>query len=507
MGTRIATIRAQVTAKDLSWSDTMRRIREETKRTSDFIGKLGDGGMGGLGGLVPTLDVGNIISRGFGLVTQAYQELARARENAEIKADKADLLGLTMSELQGLSVGAAMANTEFETVAGATAKFIKKLSEAADGSKEARADLALLGLTIADFAGLTTADSLRIVADRLSQIRNAGDRANAAMSLFGREAGGKMVTVLSGGSAAFDDYIRRARELGIVLSDAEVSLVRFYNTQEDLNKLVAESVNERASVVFSQEMGIGKGLFAQVKDFAAQSFAVGVEAIAAIGAKMIEGGDLNAIFAEGLRRRGMLPASGGGSGPSPVVNGVFGFDPFADLNREVQEWDQRLSDGLSNAAKRTEQFIEQDWQDWIGEQQSAVKAMSVGNGLFVDLTEVYEIVNKQLEEDKKTLEDQLTRDAEDIAREQLRLEESRNAASASLAPALRPGSADAAAALNAARREQLRLSSGGGNSIEAQAAQRLKDNQKMEQLTREALNVLKSIQRNTANSGVSGLSL
>ena len=37
MGTRIGSIHANVTAKDLSWSDTMRRVREETKRTADLL--------------------------------------------------------------------------------------------------------------------------------------------------------------------------------------------------------------------------------------------------------------------------------------------------------------------------------------------------------------------------------------------------------------------------------------------------------------------------------------
>ena len=84
---------------------------------------------------MPTIDIGNVINRSIGLVTDAYRQLSEAREKAEIKADKADVLGLTMAELQGLSVG-LLANTDIETVTGATTKFIKKLSEAAEGSKE-----------------------------------------------------------------------------------------------------------------------------------------------------------------------------------------------------------------------------------------------------------------------------------------------------------------------------------------------------------------------------------
>lgn len=500
MGTRIGTIHANVTAKDLSWSDTMRRVREETKRTADLLQGISDrgGGLGSLGGIMPTIDIGNVINRSIGLVTDAYRQLSEAREKAEIKADKADVLGLSMADLQGLSVGAALANTDIETVTGATDKFIKKLAEAAQGSKEVKADLALLGLTIQNFSGLSTADALRLVADRLQTITDVGTRASVAASLFGREAGLKMVTVLKGGSSAIDEYIRQARELGIVLSDAEIASMRFANTQADINKLLAESTGEKMSLRFGPEMASveqGKGLFKKILQGASDAYGMSVELLAAAGAKATVGGDLTAIFAEGLKRRGILPMtqSGTPNTAGPVVSGAITSPELTALSKEVDEWDMRLAENFRIQAEKMDKIIEERWQEWVGPIENPGYLPLPGGGIL-DMTDQIEALKRQTEEQQKDQERSMQRQAEELARQQMQME---SASSGRGGVAAFKGSEDARRLMDASKQYQSQMA---GIKRESAAERMVKENRRMEQLTQQMLQELRSIKTNTAST-------
>lgn len=505
MGTRIGTIHANVTAKDLSWTDTMRRVREETKRTADLLQGISDrgGGMGGLGGIMPTIDIGNVINRSIGLVTDAYRALSEAREKAEIKADKADVLGLTMAELQGLSVGAALANTDIETVTGATTKFIKKLSEAAEGSKEARADLAMLGLTIKDFSGLTTADSLRLVAERLNQIQNAGDRANVAISLFGKEAGTKMITVLKGGSAAFDDYIKKAKELGIVLSDAQIAAVRFANTQADIDKLMTDSIIEKASVAYSDGLS-GWTLLLKKSEGLLDSYLNALDQVGAVLASNVySGGNPNNDLSierdalKGIRSR----------------RGVGVFDAVAPASSMPSVFDA-MKTQAEEAKKATEDLtkaMDEAWDEWVSDP-------TIGQDNKPFLFRVQELVEgdvmakmrKQMgqfsdmfRKQEEDANNALLRDAQELARQQLDLE---NATSGGFGDrggvAAVRGSEDARRLMDASRQYQKNMQN---IQRESAAEKRVRDNRRLEQLTQQMLQELRRISTNTANSGIQTL--
>lgn len=508
MGTRIGTIHANVTAKDLSWSDTMRRVREETKRTADLLQGISDrgGGLGSLGGIMPTIDIGNVINRSIGLVTDAYRQLSEAREKAEIKADKADVLGLTMAELQGLSVGAALANTDIETVTGATTKFIKKLSEAAEGSKEARADLAMLGLTIQSFQGLTTADSLRLVAERLNQMQNAGDRANVAISLFGKEAGSKMITVLKGGAAAMDDYIGKAKELGLVLSDAQIAALRFANTQADLDKLMTDSIVEKASVALSD--GTTGFTFLLKK---AEGFMDGyLNLTDQIGARMAEGwfsnntkfgGDSNVEMdaLKGIRSRrgvGVFDAVAPAARPS-VFDSIK--EQADDAKQSVQQLRESIQVEMEDIRDRFKSESDSGFNvpQALGLSVRDLKELAEYWDRAADAKRDYADIMKQAQNER---ERSLAQDAAELARKQLQSENASPDGRGGVAAY--KGSEDARRLMSASKQYQSQMA---GIKRESAAERQVRENRRLEQLTQQMLQELRRISTNTANSSIQAL--
>lgn len=501
MGTRIGTIHANVTAKDLSWTDTMRRVREETKRTADLLQGISDrgGGLGGLGGIMPTIDIGNVINRSIGLVTDAYRKLSEAREKAEIKADKAGVLGLALDELQGLSMGAAFANTDIETVTGATTKFIKKLSEAAEGSKEARADLAMLGLTISDFQLLTTADSLRLVAERLNQMQNAGDRANVAISLFGKEAGSKMITMLGGGASAIDQYIAKAKELGIVLSDVEIAQIRFANTQSDINKLQVESTMEKQAAKLSILMGTMDDLASKSKSVA---YSLGDVFLRASGYladfwKQVDSGqqvDFGTHYDALMFAQQTIASAqyGRSSAPSPVL----GSKASSMVNGQLEHRYDMLFDLLDESVKdqRDKMFkaIDDAWQEWVGVVDNPGFLRLPGGGIL-DMTDQIDDLKRQTEEQQKDQERSLQRQAEELARQQMQME---SASSGRGGVAVYKGSEDARRLMDVSKQYQSQMA---GIKRESAAERQIKENRRMEQLTQQILNELRGIKANQSN--------
>ncbi len=510
MGTRIGTIHANVTAKDLSWSDTMRRVREETKRTADLLQGISDrgDGLGGLGGLIPTFDVGNIIGRTFGEVKRAYDELAKARENAESKADQADLVGFTMTELQGLAMGAAMANTDLNTVIAATTKFIRSLSEASAGSKEAQNDLALLGLTIKDFAGLSTADSLRLVAERLNAISNAGDRANASYSLFGKEGGKKMIAVLKGGAAALDDYIKKALEANSVLNDQEIAATRVANTLSDIAKIRLDAAMERTAVnqqswlkSLGLERQFGAGGWTNIKTDLLEGSDKLYQGFTRLGGAIESAISKSGTMAESLKEFERVmngPGIDASKTGDPVIGGLVpasgGLGPysFRQLQQEVDDWDKRLADGFKIQAERMDKIIEESWKEWVGTVDNPGYLPLPGGGIL-DMTDQIEALKRQMEDQAKDQERSLQRQAEDLARQQMDME---NATSGRGGVAAFRGSEDARRLMSASKQYQAQMA---GVQRESAAERQVRDNKRMEQLTQQMLNELRSIKANQAN--------
>lgn len=295
MASNISNVNVITSAKDAGAISLMQRLQNESKQTADAVAAIskrmeeignaapsgGGGGLlgslfGGAGGIVPTIDVVDSLRSAFSFISSEMQKYSEAMGRVDNRGNMAEVLGFTYEQIQALSVGATLANTSITSLDGAFARFLKTVSEAASGSEAATQDLGRLGITIADLNGLTSYEILGVVADRLNAIQSPADRARAAMELFGKEAGIKMVQILGGGSQSLEMYTQQARQMGLVLSEAEVAQIKMNKSMLDLDKLAKDGFKEASMDV--QELAGGLELlgnwFGSVKD----------EAFSALGA-------------------------------------------------------------------------------------------------------------------------------------------------------------------------------------------------------------------------------
>lgn len=125
-----------------------------------------------------------------------------------------------------------------------------------------------LGFTPEQIQAMTTADdALRAIADRLTNYRDGLAKTDLVAQVFGRQFVA-LLPVLAGGSAAFDESARKAREFGGVLGAETITqLARADDAMDDL-KTALRALRDQIGALFGpvQEFGalIGTWLVAQM---------------------------------------------------------------------------------------------------------------------------------------------------------------------------------------------------------------------------------------------------
>ena len=136
--------------------------------------------------------------------------------------DMAARTGLGVEAIQELGYAAKMVGVSIEDLELGIKRMQRKLFEGADGSKSANEALALLGLTIEQLAGMNPEQQFTAIGDALSKIGDPAMRAGIAIEIFGK-SGTKMLGMFARGAAGMEEFRKKARELGIVLSAEDVA--------------------------------------------------------------------------------------------------------------------------------------------------------------------------------------------------------------------------------------------------------------------------------------------
>ncbi|MCC6427320.1 MAG: hypothetical protein IT435_10930 [Phycisphaerales bacterium] len=125
--------------------------------------------------------------------------------------------GVSVEALSELGFAADLAGTDLETLEAGLRNMQKNLVEAAQGSAGAGKALALLGLTVQDLAGLSPDQQFKLLADRISKVRDPALRAALALEVFGK-SGTKLLPLMSEGAAGIETMQEEARRLGLTVS-------------------------------------------------------------------------------------------------------------------------------------------------------------------------------------------------------------------------------------------------------------------------------------------------
>ena len=130
--------------------------------------------------------------------------------------------GISVESLSELSYAAQMSGLSMEDLEKALFKMQKLMGEAATSGKSTNDELSNLGLTFADIKGLNPEQQFKLLADRISRVKDPSERTAAAMSIFGR-SGAMLLPMMEKGAAGIDELMQAARNLGLTMSSEDAA--------------------------------------------------------------------------------------------------------------------------------------------------------------------------------------------------------------------------------------------------------------------------------------------
>ena len=168
---------------------------------------------------------------GFGKSMFAFAGLAAIGASIKSAADRLDALaktsrrlGIATDQLAGLQLAAELTGVEVRTLNMALQRMVRRVSEAAKGTGEAKNAIFELGLNADRLNLMRPEGQLRAIADRMLLVTNQADRVRIAMRLFDSE-GVALVNMLALGSAGLDAVQKKAEDLGIALKGVDTGRI------------------------------------------------------------------------------------------------------------------------------------------------------------------------------------------------------------------------------------------------------------------------------------------
>jgi len=190
---------ARFTAELKKVQSSLKSLETGFGAMNDFVKKAG----AAFTGLV---SVGSIAS----LATQAFNA-------ADAIGDAAARAGVAVDSLSRLAFAANQSDVEFSSLTTGIKNLQRSLVEATAGTGDAAAAFKRIGVSAADLRGLKLEQQLGKIADGFKGIIDPAERTALAMQIFGK-AGGDLVPLLAGGSAAITQLTQEADRLGVTLT-------------------------------------------------------------------------------------------------------------------------------------------------------------------------------------------------------------------------------------------------------------------------------------------------
>lgn len=150
------------------------------------------------------------LAKGLYEIAERFSGVGERLESASMAA------GLTTDKFQALAYAASQNAVSQEELGGALARFSRVLGAAKDGSKEAIAQFAKVGIGPAQIAGFADAgDAMMALADRVQDIQDPIKRTQVLMGLLGRGSA-NMTKLMSVGGAGIRDKMQEAVRINAI---------------------------------------------------------------------------------------------------------------------------------------------------------------------------------------------------------------------------------------------------------------------------------------------------
>ena len=148
--------------------------------------------------------------------------------NIDTLAKTADKIGVTTEALGGLRHAAELTGVSTGTMDMAMQRLTRRVSEAANGTGEAKAALQELGINAVELEKIPLDKQMEVIAEKMSGVESQSDKVRLAMKLFDSE-GVALVNTLAGGSAGLQAMAKEAEELGITVSRVDAAQIELAN--------------------------------------------------------------------------------------------------------------------------------------------------------------------------------------------------------------------------------------------------------------------------------------
>lgn len=208
----------EISANDKELLKGLSRAQNHLKEFGESVKTIGE----------PLAAIGDLVAGGLVETTRVFAEMGSELGKAS------QVTGIAAADLSRLKFAAQQSEVPFDALEGGLNRMQKALYSAGEGSKEAKEALATLGLTAEQLHSMLPHDQLLLISQRLSEVKNHTDQAGLAMALFGK-SGAELIPLLGQGSQAIKDMEKRADDLGLTMSQADVEAAEeFTHAQNEL---------------------------------------------------------------------------------------------------------------------------------------------------------------------------------------------------------------------------------------------------------------------------------
>lgn len=161
-------------------------------------------------------------------------EFLETAQSIDSLAKTSDKLGIATENLAALRFVGQQTGVEIRTMDMAIQRMTRRLSEAAQGTGEAKNAIKELGLDAQQLAKLNPSQQFQEIAEAMGRIPSQADRVRLSFKLFDSE-GVALVNTLAQGKRGIKDLEAQAKSLGITISREEAAKVEEFN--DALNSL------------------------------------------------------------------------------------------------------------------------------------------------------------------------------------------------------------------------------------------------------------------------------
>jgi hypothetical protein len=277
--------------------------------------------------------------------------------------DLAEMTGANAEALASFAVAAGVAGTDMSTLADASVKLTKSLTDVTDESSDAGAALKALGIPIGEFKALDPATQIETVAKALAGFEDGASKTAVAVALFGK-SGAQLLPFLKELAAQGGRQViltQRQIELADQYADAQAKArteLNLYAQAAATQALPAVTAITGAVKDFVKELVDVDGKAKQLRDGdAVRSFA---ETAATALGFLVDAGDgvvrvfqgMGIVIGAGLASVGAA-TSGNLQGARDVIRGMYeDLDKLANRQLFSARLAKQLADARANDAAR-----------------------------------------------------------------------------------------------------------------------------------------------------------